>query len=34
VLYVSNAPVADLQKFLNLLFSLSYPVLTGKQLGF
>jgi polysaccharide biosynthesis/export protein len=34
VLYVSNAPVAELQKFLNLLFSLSYPILTGKQVGF
>jgi polysaccharide biosynthesis/export protein len=34
VLYVSNAPAAELQKFLNLLFSLAYPVLTGKQVGF
>jgi polysaccharide biosynthesis/export protein len=34
VLYVSNAPVSEMQKFLNLLFSLSYPVLTGKQVGF
>ena len=33
VLYVSNAPVAEMQKFLNLLVSLSYPLLTGKQLG-
>jgi polysaccharide biosynthesis/export protein len=33
VLYVSNAPVAELQKFLNLLFTLAYPVLTGVQLG-
>src|ERR1700722_9505665 len=33
VLYVSNAPVAELQKFLNLLFTLAYPVLTGVQAG-
>jgi polysaccharide export outer membrane protein len=33
VLYVSNAPVAELQKFLNLLFTLAYPVLTGVQVG-
>jgi polysaccharide biosynthesis/export protein len=33
VLYVSNAPVAELQKFLNLLFTLAYPVLTGIQAG-
>ncbi|MGO9933471.1 MAG: polysaccharide biosynthesis/export family protein [Steroidobacteraceae bacterium] len=31
VLYVSNAPAAELQKFLNLLFTLAYPVLTGVQ---
>jgi polysaccharide export outer membrane protein len=28
VLYVSNAPAAELQKFLNLIFSVAYPVLT------
>lgn len=28
VLYVSNAPAAELQKFLNLVFSVVYPVLT------
>lgn len=28
VLYVSNAPAAELQKFLNLIFSIAYPVLT------
>lgn len=28
VLYVSNAPAAELQKFLNLVFSVAYPVLT------
>jgi len=33
VLYVSNAPVAELQKFLNLIFTLAYPVLTGVQSG-
>jgi polysaccharide biosynthesis/export protein len=33
VLYVSNAPIAELQKFLNLLFTLAYPVLTGIQAG-
>lgn len=27
VLYVSNAPAAELQKFLNLIFSIAYPVL-------
>jgi polysaccharide export outer membrane protein len=31
VLYVSNAPVAELQKFLNLVFSVVYPVLTTIQ---
>jgi polysaccharide biosynthesis/export protein len=33
VLYVSNAPAAELQKFLNLLFTFAYPVLTGVQLS-
>jgi polysaccharide biosynthesis/export protein len=33
VLYVSNAPVVEMQKFLNLLFTLAYPVLTGIQAG-
>ena len=33
VLYVSNAPEVELQKFLNLLFTLAYPVLTGIQAG-
>lgn len=27
IVFVSNAPLADLQKFLNLVFSISYPVL-------
>jgi polysaccharide export outer membrane protein len=35
VLYVSTAPVADLQKFLNLVFSVVYPLLNAKTtLGF
>lgn len=32
VLYVSNAPAAELQKFLNLAFSVAYPVLSTIQL--
>jgi polysaccharide biosynthesis/export protein len=31
VLYVSNAPAADLQKFLNLVFSVAYPILNVYQ---
>lgn len=31
VLYVSNAPAAELQKFLNLVFSVVYPVLNTIQ---
>ncbi|ABC36408.1 WcbC [Burkholderia thailandensis E264] len=31
LLYVSNAPIAELQKFLNLVFSVAYPVVTGVQ---
>jgi len=31
VLYASNAPTAELQKFLNLIFSIAYPVLTTVQ---
>jgi len=31
LLYVSNAPVAELQKFLNVIFSVAYPVVTGIQ---
>jgi polysaccharide biosynthesis/export protein len=34
VLYVSNAPVTELQKFLSLLFTVAYPILTVKQVGF
>lgn len=33
VLYVSNAPAAELQKFLNLLLSVGYPVLTAIQVA-
>lgn len=29
LVYVSNAPVAELQKFLNVVFSISYPVLNA-----
>ena len=32
VLYVSNAPAAELQKFLNLVFSVAFPVLSTIQL--
>lgn len=32
VVYVSNAPAADLQKFLNLVFSIVYPVLSTIQI--
>ncbi len=31
VLYVSNSPVAELQKFLNVLFSVAYPILNVVQ---
>ena len=31
LLYVSNAPVAELQKFLNVVFSVAYPVLNAAQ---
>jgi len=30
VLYVSTAPVTELQKFLNLVFSVVYPLLNAK----
>lgn len=32
IVYVSNAPAAELQKFLGLVFSIAYPVLTTVQL--
>nr|WP_240648350.1 polysaccharide biosynthesis/export family protein [Pararobbsia silviterrae] len=31
VLYVSNAPVTEMQKVLNLVFSVVYPIVTGVQ---
>ena len=31
LLYVSNAPIAELQKFLNVVFSVAYPVLNAVQ---
>jgi polysaccharide biosynthesis/export protein len=34
VLYVSNAPITEVQKFLNVLFTVVYPVLAFKQVGF
>jgi polysaccharide export outer membrane protein len=30
-MYVTNAPATQIQKFLNLLFSVLYPVLSAKQ---
>jgi polysaccharide export outer membrane protein len=33
LLYVANAPVAELQKFLNVVFSVAYPVLTAVQVS-
>jgi polysaccharide export outer membrane protein len=33
VLYVSNAPITEIQKFLNVLFSVAYPVLALKEVG-
>lgn len=29
LLYVSNAPIAELQKFLNVVFSVAYPVVNS-----
>jgi polysaccharide export outer membrane protein len=34
VLYVSNAPITEIQKSLNVLFSVVYPILAFKQVGF
>lgn len=31
LIYVSNAPVTELQKMLNLVFTVAYPVVTGVQ---
>jgi polysaccharide export outer membrane protein len=33
VLYVSNAPINEIEKFLNVLFTVAYPILTAKQVG-
>jgi polysaccharide export outer membrane protein len=33
VLYVSNAPITEIQKFLNVFFSVAYPILALKQVG-
>jgi polysaccharide biosynthesis/export protein len=34
ILYVSNAPIVDIQKFLNVLFSVAYPVFQAQQVDF
>ena len=31
LLYVSNAPIAEQQKFLNVVFSVAYPLLSARQ---
>jgi polysaccharide export outer membrane protein len=31
VLYVSNAPITEIQKFLNVIFSVAYPILAIEQ---
>jgi polysaccharide export outer membrane protein len=33
VLYVSNAPITEIEKFLNVLFSVAYPILAIKEVG-
>jgi polysaccharide export outer membrane protein len=33
VLYVSNAPITEIQKFLNVIFEIAYPVLAIKQVN-
>jgi polysaccharide export outer membrane protein len=33
VLYVSNAPINEIEKFLNVLFTVAYPILTAKETG-
>jgi polysaccharide export outer membrane protein len=33
ILYVSNAPINEIQKFLNVLFTVAYPILAAKQVG-
>jgi len=34
ILYVSNAPITEVQKFLNVLLSVAYPILTLKSIGY
>jgi polysaccharide export outer membrane protein len=33
ILYVSNAPINEVQKFLNLVFSVAYPIFQAEQSG-
>ena len=33
ILYVSNAPVNEMQKFLNILFAVAYPIFEAQQAG-
>jgi polysaccharide export outer membrane protein len=32
ILYVSNAPITEVQKFLNVLFSIAYPIFQASQI--
>ena len=34
IVYVTNAPVADLQKFVNIIGAAVYPIVTVKAAGF
>jgi polysaccharide export outer membrane protein len=34
ILYVSNAPITEVEKFLNVLFTVAYPILAAKSAGF
>jgi polysaccharide biosynthesis/export protein len=33
ILYVSNAPITEIEKFLNVLFSVAYPILAIKEVN-
>jgi polysaccharide biosynthesis/export protein len=33
ILYVSNAPINEVQKFLNLLFSVAFPIFQAESAG-
>jgi polysaccharide biosynthesis/export protein len=33
ILYISNAPITEVEKFLNVLFSVAYPILAAKSAG-